>query len=81
MDGRRDSLPASRLPLPKRLLDEPRLQTLRCRPPDDEPRVQIKQDNQIQPPFLSPDLGDVRSPDLVRACRCELSGQHALGNR
>lgn len=67
MDERRDAPCAPSLPLEKRPLDESDLKTLRDRPPDDEPRVQIKKDDQVEPSFRSPEVGDVRSPDLIQA--------------
>lgn len=81
MHQRRDRLSAPRLPLEKRPLDELSHKALRHRPPNDEPRVEIKKNDQVHPPFRSPDVGDVRSPDRIHARYLEVARQDVFGDR
>jgi len=46
-----------------------------CSPTNNRTRTQIENNNQIQPTFLRPDVGDIRCPDGVRFCCYKLSLQ------
>lgn len=53
--------------------DESSIDSLARCPSDDGTRTEIEDHRQVQSPFIGPDVGDVRGPDLVGSLGRELS--------
>jgi len=57
----------------ERVADQRLPHVTRQLPADHSPRVNVKDDGEVTPPFLSPDVGEVRQPQPIRTICAEVA--------